>query len=200
MPTIAHITWPEMNIDYGFLFKISSFDELFEYWENVRSLRLKEGIRNYMSSAEFEQITQKSRSTPHLSHPDADLINVRCLAETESSKPRSVIEVINNVCDDVFSGMRKTLNEQGIIYVNTQGGYFHLSSQMKEVKTENISDWVIPSRDLRLKQWPGGIHWYAYVGSQSVTLSGINKWETKKEAQKAAEKWANNNGITLDHD
>ena len=94
--------------------------------------------------------------------------------------------------------MQRTLVEHGPIYINSVGGYFNLVGDMEESKVRTVDQWVIPGEDIRLKQWPHGIHWYAYVGSASVVRDGVNKWGTKEEAKKNAIAWAKENNILLE--
>jgi len=180
-----------MGLNYGKMFKISSLPELFEYWQECRANRAREGFSNYVNSAEYAQVTgDNRRSRHHLAHPDAAFIHTHCLGESLKDKPRSVVEVTVEALDSILTGMVKTLSERGTIYVNESGGYFILGSGMEEQALTQVASWVIPGEEVRFKQWPGGTHWYAYVGSKSVEIAGANKWDTKAEAKKAAALWA----------
>ena len=41
--------------------------------------------------------------------------------------------------------------------------------------------------DIRIKQFNGGRHWYAYVGDMQIRDGDQLKWNTKEAAQAAAE-------------
>ena len=53
MPTVAHVKWPSMNLDYGWMFKLSTYPDLMTYWMDVRQNRFREGFANYLNSSEF---------------------------------------------------------------------------------------------------------------------------------------------------
>ena len=47
--------------------------------------------------------------------------------------------------------------------------------------------------DVRFIMWDGGKHWYAKIGKLDVVVNGIQKWDTKEEAIKAAKQYINEN-------
>ena len=47
--------------------------------------------------------------------------------------------------------------------------------------------------DIRLIQWKDGSHWYAKIGREDVVMYGKQKWDTKEEANKMAEKYLKEN-------
>jgi hypothetical protein len=200
MPTIAYIKWPETSQDYGWLFKLASVSDFLEYWEEVRAPRLKEGFSNYTHSREYDELTGKENGfRNHLTQDDAIFIHAKAIREAMEDKPRSIVDVFSEGCTEVQKGMLHVLEEKGTLYVNGQGGYFFLSPGMMEIDTQKVGTWVLPTDKIRTRQWPNGEHWYAYVGSASVVLDGINKWGTKEEAREAAEKWIESSGQTPDN-
>lgn len=46
--------------------------------------------------------------------------------------------------------------------------------------------------DIKLSKWPDGNHWYAYVNGQEVVENGVQKWNTPKQAEEAAKRFAAN--------
>jgi hypothetical protein len=54
MPTVAHV--PSMNLDYGWMFKLSTYPDLMTYWMDVRQNRFREGFAN---SSEFVLVLGK---------------------------------------------------------------------------------------------------------------------------------------------
>ena len=47
--------------------------------------------------------------------------------------------------------------------------------------------------DVKFIMWNGGKHWYAKIGKLDVVVNGIQKWNTKEEATKAAKQYINEN-------
>lgn len=199
MPTIAHVKWPTMKIDYGWMFKISSYSGLMSWWMDVKQNSLREGFANYINSNEFVSLAGVGLGQErHLSHREAAFLNAACLTESMKDNPRSVVEIFCDITDAVYRGMEKVLQEQGHLYVNKNGGYFHLGTGMEEVGTKQTKEFVIPGAKIDIKKWPNGVHFYAYVGGVSVEVGGKNKWDTRTQATANAEMWARKNNVSLE--
>jgi len=201
MPTIAHVKWPSMSLDYGWLFKLSNYTDLMTYWMDVRQNRFREGFANYLHSREFISLTGVGVGQgDHLSHDDAQFLHAASLAETLRDNPRSLVEIATEVGDQLLQGMTRLLFDKGSIYVNKNGGYFALISGMEEVSTKTVKEFVLPGQKIEIKQWPNGKHYYAYVGGTSVVHDGQNKWSTKAVAQIHAERWAKDNHLEIEEE
>ena len=198
MPTVAKIVWPQMKMKYGWCLKISSVDELQDYWLEARGLKIREGFANYLNSAEFEQATGKGRRTHHVNHDESYLVAMSCHVEGYRENPRSAVEVFVDVYDEVYKGMAKTIEQFGPIYINERGGYFWLGKDMVETDLKNVDQFVIPGEKITVRRWPNGIHFYSYVGGVSVDYRGRNKWDTEKEAVIAAQEWAKENNLKVE--
>ena len=199
MPTIAHVKWPSMSLDYGWMFKLSSYPDLMLYWMDVRQNRLREGFANYLNSREFISLAGVGLGQGgHISHGDAHFLHAASLAETLKDNPRSLVEIAAEVGDSLLQGMTRLLFDKGHIYVNKNGGYFSLVPGMEEVSTKTVKEFVLPGQKIEIKQWPNGKHYYAYVGGTSVVHEGKNKWSTKAVAQIHAERWARANHLEVE--
>jgi hypothetical protein len=56
---------------------------------------------------------------------------------------------------------------------------------------------VFPENDkIHLIQFPGGQHWYVEVGNVQVKIDGKEKWDTKEEAQLAANDYVSQSKIS----
>ena len=47
----------------------------------------------------------------------------------------------------------------------------------------------------RFIKWRTGTHWYVKYGDRDVVVDGVQKWDTKQEAQKAFAIWLNRQGL-----
>lgn len=76
----------------------------------------------------------------------------------------------------------KDIRENGACYINHVGGKtFNLNyTQFCRRKELVFPDFKI--EDIRVKQFSGGKHWYAFVGDMQVRDGDILKWDTEDEA------------------
>lgn len=201
MVTVVKISWPKMGINYGWMFALSSEKELTDYWKKSRSLQVREGFVDFIHSREYEYLNPSpkgKRIGDHLHTHHAALLNMACTVEAMKPEPRSAVEVFCEVYDNIFYSMLKYIQEQGTIYVNPKGAYFHLGPGMEIVATKKMKEYVIPGETITIKKWPNGLHFYAYVGGATVFHQGRNKWPTEGSARTHAEQWAKENNISIE--
>ena len=86
--------------------------------------------------------------------------------------------------------MLKVLNETGAIYVNRKGG-FHGNYKVYDnfVHRTTLDFPRFYSKDIRIKRFEDGTHWYAYVGDMQVRDGDILKWNSYDEAYNQAKKY-----------
>jgi len=78
------------------------------------------------------------------------------------------------------------------VYVNRNGGWTPVGDGCKEIETLVASRWPT-DEEPRYIQWPNGTHWYAKVGANDVIVDGIQKWNSKAEAEAAYKEWLKKN-------
>lgn len=200
MPTVAHVKWPVMNMDYGFMYKIVSLTELYRYWLDCRTNHIQEGFRDYLKSREFGKLCGRSNTNNHVATGEGGMLAMLMKVEVEHNRPRSVADVLVDTQDRVFRGMQDAIMQHGAIYINGNGGYMPLVKGMEEVEARDVSKFVLPGASIKVSKWPGGKHFYASVGGESVTWDGEIKWNSKWEAQSAAKKWAKKNNIRVEEE
>ena len=93
-------------------------------------------------------------------------------------------------------GIKKTyqlrdLQERGAIYINRLGGY-HGDSTQEKLPFVHRDKLVFPNfkeNEIRIKQFPNGEHWYAYIDDVQVRDGDTLKWNTYEEAYTQAKKY-----------
>lgn len=73
------------------------------------------------------------------------------------------------------------------LYVNTSGGYCLSLDKIVNRYESDVLKWpVLKESDIQIKQWPGGTHFYAYIGPVQVKYDGRVKWDSESDARIAA--------------
>lgn len=88
--------------------------------------------------------------------------------------------------------IKNVLRKTGAVYINSAGG-FHGERAVRThtgfVRRDTPEFPRYFSRDIRMKMFPGGTHWYAYVGDMQVRDGDILKWDSYEKAYAMAEKF-----------
>lgn len=198
MPTFVHATaiHGKLVLNYGFVLRLSSTEELIEYWAKKRAGEFGAGLSNFLASKECEHFTRGTYSgKEHVSDPLAAVISHVCYIETkkESENAVTVKDVVDNLLTTTFRGMHSSIQKTGAIYIQSSGGYFPHSDAVVIHKTveQDGFDFPILSKAIKVFQWQGGKHYYAKVGHLDVIdAAGNHKWNTVKEAERQAEIFA----------
>jgi len=183
MPRASHVRWPQMKLDYGFLFDIRSNEELLDYQMAVYKNKVQEGFSNYVNSEYYV------KGGVHLHTDMGRVLADLGLLESLRENPRSIVEVLSDFENHVFTCMKKIILEHGGIFINGRGGYFALNSEQEIVETIELEKFILPSARIRIIQWPHGLHYYAKIGDEDVVVDGEQKWSTEKAARDAAIKY-----------
>ena len=171
MPTIAKVTWPEFKLSYGWCFIVRDLLELESWWMSVRLPK---------SQQELSDALQSNKDKTH-AQEGSWLI---CLAKT---KEISIVDALVQLNEDGFRGMSRTLTENGGIVIQASGSYMPLTSKLELTYEHDTEEFIFPKDQIRVLKWQGGTHWYAKIGDIDVVWEGCQKWDTKKQARKAAE-------------
>lgn len=181
------------GIEYDWLLVIDNVQDLWSYHERWLISKVPEAWTN---------LVDVQLGKAHIATQIGMLINF-----SASQKPASLIELTVDVSEKVIKTKMDTLEKYGKIYVNKLGGYFPHTEDIEvidEFETEDTRV-VFPNyteKDIRIKQWPGGTHYYAYVGDFQVKFDKdkipysikrydvvdgvVSKWNTEEDAKAAA--------------
>lgn len=72
-------------------------------------------------------------------------------------------------------------------YVSSVGGWFTLNADIQVLDTRESDEW--PVEHVSITRWPGGIHYYADIAGGRLVVDGVEKWDTRREAEQAVERW-----------
>ena len=73
--------------------------------------------------------------------------------------------------------------------INSVGGYYRYYPTDKEYAFVRRKELIFPDfkkDDIRIKQFPGGEHYYAYIGDMQVRDGNTLKWDSYQDAYEMA--------------
>lgn len=92
-------------------------------------------------------------------------------------------------CLNMEMGMAEldTIKKYGAVYINKAGGHTHGIEYSQFCRRKFLVFPDYKKEEIRVRQFNGGRHWYAYIEDIQVRNGDELKWDTKEEAQAAAE-------------
>jgi len=180
MYTFEHLQLKKSPSISGWYLKLSTVKELIEHTQKVDPTRIEVAFTDYLS-AEVEKRTHFS-----------DMLAANCslLAEIKGT---TFVDTIFNTLTGSFKYKLEKIIKGYNVFINPSGGYtFDTTTYESYVVLETITKkgLIYPMKDIkdvRYIKWPQGTHWYAKIGNIDIVDDrGSQKWDTKKEAEKAA--------------
>lgn len=164
----------------GWWLKITKIAQLFDYWDKTDQHWYK-ALENLSDSVEF------SPTGKH--HADILAYTIGLYGDHNNL---SMIHAVTQFAGKIKGQQLTYLLEKGILYINSKGGYhFPYEGQTPETQFCHRKELIFPEfkeNDIRIKSFPGGQHYYAYIGDVQIHNGDILKWDTYKEAYERAHK------------
>ena len=178
------------TINQGWWLKISTFEQLHDYYEKVESNLVAKTFKDYLTCREFGK-PEEGPVKPHLK-----LSSTMYLGLYSANRKIGPIEGLMQIQNKKLTHQIQFLSEGYNIYFNRGGGW-HFGKN-------DYSDWydcdeiIFPEfkkERIRIEKFPMGEHYYAYIDDLQVRDGNILKWDTYKEAYDQAMKIVGENKI-----
>lgn len=178
---IVKVKDEKLGIDYGWVYRISTPEQLRAYWDDVAQPRWSYGFGDFLATA----------GSSHATTAEGNII--RTMADATGKSP---LMVLGEFSDRSYLAMASAL-QFGPIAINRNGGFFPLRGQ-KAIEAREVETWTLPGAKLKISQWPNGKHFYARIGDEDVIESDRNKWDSREAAERAAKRFARAHNIFVD--
>lgn len=123
-------------------------------------------------------------------HPTSDIITLcNTLASMKDSDVWHEFMILK---EKQRHDMTDMILKNHTLYVNTSGGYcLSLDEKVNRYESDVLIWPVLKESDIQIKQWPGGTHFYAYIGPIQVKYDDQVKWDSESDARMAALSYVN---------
>lgn len=166
----------DLQSETEWVLRIDNPFDLMLYWMEVSP--------NESAAALYDYRQAKIEKKGHFKHTLGEA--AYRLAELKGS---SFVDSLGILLGRKFEGMAQILKEGRILYIRDIGSYMFDKPEGKSY--EILDTRVHPKllfpirRNIDIKRWQGGRHYYAKVGLLDVVVDGKNKWGSYTEAERA---------------
>ena len=163
--------------------KITTLPDLLRYLEQTNT-RWAHVFDNYLHDSEFQ-----AGAVGHGKHiKEAGLTQMVYYRAVHEQK--SMLQTISDVAGELTENMADALYVHGRLYVNCNGGWNIGGKGLDEsgsfCRRERLVWPGFTESDIKISRFPGGRHWYAYVGNVQVRDRDNLKFSTREEAMRQA--------------
>lgn len=183
-----------VNAGNGWVLRLDDMDHLIDYlvseWQARRDT-IEEDIRIIEDVMASDAFTKREKVAIGRTHPINRLSHtIRTYAFQMDAPVDAVMAAMSR---DLAHSMTRALEDRGCIYVNPYGGWrcslpnaFEPPRPFETYEKEGADFPIFDNDDIRVKSWPGGRHYYVYLGDMPVCMDGKYKFDTEFEAESAA--------------
>lgn len=168
----------------GWWLKITNIQQLMLLSNSENGLlqtQYKHAFENYLKDKEFNPFSVEHG--PHIK--EAGLTYY--LALVSQNKKTPFIPILEQTIKERIKNMTQILSEYGYVHINKNGGFCaHEKKADAFLYKKDMSFPEFTENNIHVKQFPGGKHYYAYIGNMQVTDKDIRKWNTYEEAYEQA--------------
>lgn len=172
----------------GWWLKISNVDELCAYISEVDPTRYGKVFENYVMGKEWNDYHPAFKNKNHSPHFNSVPLT-DAIVKYGASNGLKIASAIDSFRAMVAFQQLESIRENGAIYINRVGGYHGYYAGDKEYAFIRRKELVFPQfkkDEIRIKQFPNGEHYYAYIDDMQVRDGDILKWDTYEEAYNRA--------------
>ena len=166
----------------GWYLEISTPEQLLDYHQ-VTDTRWGNVVLKYLNSKEC------GNGTEHL-----DTLSLAVVLSAENRK-QSIIEGVLHFKQRVIIDQLDWLHKEGKIFINPKGGYCFPDKRTQTIQHVYRDKLLFPcftENDIRIKRFPMGEHFYAYIGDVELHDGDIRKWNSREEARAFAKQYVEN--------
>lgn len=184
----------------GWWLKIKSIEELLAYTERTSGQKITPGFELYWDLT-------KRIADEHYQGSVMDYINNMCTQERFALMMQdmnawnimyaAVKEAQNTPHANIMDGFRflnmglgqaylNHIRKDGFVFINKSGGCNSIIEYKNWCRKKELVWPDFKASDIRLKQFEGGQHWYAYIGSMEVHNGDTLRFNSKSDAYTTA--------------
>lgn len=156
----------------GWWLKISTLEELLNYHQSTES-QMTSGFKRLVGIKKDEDDELKGTE--------------RYIEQYAENRGLSIAEAASEIDSGVFVCQMELLLKGVNVYINRNGGWcFGEKDYSDWYDSENLVFPDFTEEQIKVEQWGGGKHYYAYIGKMQVKDGDIVKWDTYEEAYRQA--------------
>ena len=179
----------------GWRLKVDSMEKLTDYFEHTLPVKYEGAINLYRQSlldkTEEETVLEHIMSKPlaeriALMKTNDFRLMYAAILLAEKQEHATFLDGFRLLNLEVGEAAIKNLRERGAVYFNSKGGKTHGVTAKQFCRRKNLIFPQYKESDIRISQFTGGTHYYAYVGDMQIGDGKILKWNSYEEAYKKA--------------
>ena len=176
--------------DGGWLLKLTTAEQIIDYFKKTDS-RYEGALEMYMrwkqEGKDYEDAIMELPLTERINlMQNRDFKYLQCAIIQARKIGGTIFDGFRSLNMEMGAAYLETIREHGTVYINPAGGKTFDVEYTQFCRRKEIIFPEYRREDIRVKQFKGGQHWYAYIGDTQVRCGEQLKWNTHDAAFEAA--------------
>lgn len=172
--------------DGGWWLKITDVQQLTEYHKRTDAKRYEGALMMYKDGKRPENMSLEERIRASIEGNRSFMLMQAAIIQAQNMEG-TFLDGIRGLNMEIGMKELKDIREYGAVYINPVGGSTFSVDYTQFCRRKELIFPNFRKEDIRVKQFRGGSHWYAYIGDMQVRNGEELKWNTKEAAQRVAE-------------
>lgn len=189
----------EKAIEYLFVYdgitwwlKMTEADQIADYHKKTAGSRYEGAIDLYMKlrqdGKEWYNLLDGMELQERIKMMESkDFKYIQCAIIKAQQVEGNIFDGFRCLTMEIGAAQLDNIRKYGAVFVNAAGGHTHGVETAQFCRRKQLVFPDFKKEEIRVKQFKGGRHWYAYIGDMQLRNGDQLKWNTQEAAQRAAE-------------
>lgn len=169
--------------------KVDNYEFIFEEPDNGWWLKIDSAVK----LIDYHKKTEKFYGdclVDYIHNEEKDWTNrTRAIVMYGEKHHLTIIDAIIQFRLMIAQQQLERIHDEGAIYINSSGGYHSNAVYKQNIIQHELIFPNFTESDIKIERFPGGKHWYAYIGKLWIKNGDISKWNTYQEAYDYAKRF-----------
>lgn len=171
----------------GWWLKIDSVEKLTDYHMKTGNGRYENAFSMYLHGGRPEEVLKNMSLEDRIAKMNDRNFKYMQAAVMQAEKDNgTIMDGFRWMNMEIGMNQLRHIQQHGAVYINCVGGHTFGLEYTQFCRRKELVYPDFKKADIRIKQFDGGEHFYAYIGDMQIHDEGQIKWNSHEEAYKKA--------------
>lgn len=167
----------------GWWLKLDSIEKLTDYHQKTGTGKFENALLMYLNEGSPEEILEKLSLEGRIEKMNnRDFKYLQGAVMQAEKNHGSIIDGFRWLNMEIGMNQMEDIRKYGAVYLNSVGGHTFLLNYTQFCRRKELVFPNYSKKDIRIKRFEGGFHYYAHIGDLEVRDGERMKWDNYEDA------------------
>jgi hypothetical protein len=167
----------------GWWLKLDSIEKLIDYHQKTGTGKFENALLMYLNEGRPEEILENLSLEGRIEKMNnRDFKYLQGAVMQAEKNHGSIIDGFRWLNMEIGMNQMENIRQYGAVYINPVGGHTYLLEYTQFCRRKELVFPDYSQKDIRVKQFNGGTHYYVHIGDLEVRDGDVIKWNSYEEA------------------